>query len=94
MADRHQVGLADVRNEDREQRAGEAMPVSHVPCFVPDSVRDRQTECDSVALVVRILAAVGITMVLPNGHGFALVPQTVYPIEPLEMCSDRADRNT
>jgi hypothetical protein len=45
-------------------------------------------------LVVRLLGRFDITVVLPNGDGLALVPHTVFPIEALEMGSDRADRNT
>jgi hypothetical protein len=47
-----------------------------------------------VGLVVLFLAPFSITMVLPNSHGLALVPHTVFPVEPLEVRSDRADRNT
>lgn len=48
----------------------------------------------NVGLVVLWIAPFSITMVLPNSHGLALVPHTVFPVEPLEVRSDRADRNT
>lgn len=48
----------------------------------------------NVGLVVLFLAPFLITMVLPNSHGLALVPHTVFPVEPLEVRSDRADSNT
>jgi len=48
----------------------------------------------NVGLVVLWIAPFSITMVLPDSHGLALVPHTVFPVEPLEVRSDRADRNT
>ena len=48
----------------------------------------------NVVLVVLFLDPFSITMMLPDSHGLALIPHTVFPVEPLEVRSDRADRNT
>jgi hypothetical protein len=41
-----------------------------------------------------LVAPVGITVMLPNGNGLALVPESVGSVEPLEIRSDRADGDT
>lgn len=59
--------------------------------------RAKQVESEIPTLVVSqevpLLTSLNIKVVLPNGHSFALIPQSVLSVEPLEMSSDRADGN-